>query len=153
MKVTRKVLEPPRPLPMRAFLVFMYLHLSDILPIWIFENLYLICFRKNLSFKIHLKKTDTLQARKSVVTNQPSFWLTPWWLSVKACNCACWGSLLFLKINGLRGGYTVGSVWRIKQRVEQTAFKRNGTCYRAIRVVWFWRSQVVVRLAITPKSE
>lgn len=39
-------------------------------PIWILENLYFICLKKNLSFRIHLKKMDTLQATKALETNQ-----------------------------------------------------------------------------------
>lgn len=72
-------------------------------PIWILENLYLICLKKNLSFKTHLKKMDTRQAIKALETNQLPLYFTPQPVSKKLWVSAFWGILLFLKIRGFFG--------------------------------------------------
>ena len=98
IKVTKNALELPLPLPILAFFVFINLHLKDMGPIWIFENLYFICLKKNFSLSIHLKKIDILHAKNRLVTNQPLLIFRGYAFSENECIVAFCGSLLFLKI-------------------------------------------------------
>lgn len=98
IKVTKNILEPPLPLPILAFFVFINLHLKDIGPTCNLENLCFTCFKKNFNFKIHLKKIVNLHAKKRFATNQLPLKQIEYPGSENVCNGACCGNLRFLKI-------------------------------------------------------